>query len=152
MCRSANEPGGPSRCPSHAHTKFADALAEVLALEARELQLYREASQYASDLMGPSSRALYWYRQAEREVEQMRDEYGERSEIHLEDYREAYRDLIAAKRASEQTQAEQRQALDALKHRRAEATDALLDVGLCGDEAERMLDGIDRDTALAPPF
>lgn len=152
MCRSANEPGGPRRCPSHAHAKFTAALAEVLALEARELQLYREASQYASDLMGPSSRAHYWYRQAEREVEQMRDDYGERSDIHLEDYREAYRDLIAAKRASEQTQTEQRQALDALKNRRAEATDALLDVGLCGDEAERMLDGIDRDTALAPPF
>lgn len=60
------------------------------------------------------------------------------SEIHLEDCaREAYWDLIAAKRASEQTQAEQRQALDALKHRRTEATDALLDVGPRGDEAER---------------
>lgn len=152
MCRSSNEPGGPRRCPSHAHAKFADALAEVLALEARELQLYREASQYAADLMGPSSRAHYWYRQAEREVEQLRDEYGDRSDIHLEDYRQAYREFIAAKRAAEQTQAEQRQALDALKQRRATATDALLGAGVCGDEAERMLDGIDRDTTLAPPF
>lgn len=152
MCRSSNEPGGPRRCPSHAHAKFADALAEVLALEARELELYREASQYASDLMGPSSRAHYWYRQAEREVAQMREEYGDRSDIHLEDYRQAYQEFIAAKRAAEQTQTEQRQALDALKQRRAAATDALLGVGVCGDEAERLLDGIDRDTALAPPF
>ena len=78
MCRSSTEPGGPRRCPSHAHAKLADALAEVLALEERELQLYREASQYASDLMGPSSRAHSWYRQAEREVEQMREQYGHR--------------------------------------------------------------------------
>lgn len=152
MCRSSNEPGGPRRCPSHAQAKFADALADVLALELRELELYREASKYAADLMGPSSRAHYWYRQAEADVEQLREEHGERSDIHLEDYREAYRELIAAKRAAEQTQTEERQALDALKGRRAEATHALVDVGLCGDEAERMLDGIDRDTALAPPF
>ncbi len=100
----------------------------MLALETRELKLYREASKYAADSMGPSSRAHYWYRQAEREVEQMRDEHRERSDIHLADYREAYRDLIAAKRAAEQTRAEQRH--------------ALLGAGLCGDEAQRMLDGL----------
>ncbi len=152
MCRSSNQPGGPRRCPSHAHRKFADALAEVLALELRELELYREASKYAADLMVPSSRASYWYRQAVQDVEQMRDEYGERSDIDIEDYREAYRDMLAAKRASDQTHAEARQALDSLKGRREEATQALASAGLCGDEAERMLDGIDRDTALAPPF
>jgi len=124
----------------------------VLALEERELQLYREASQYASDLMGPSSRAHSWYRQAEREVEQMREQYGHREDIHLEDYREAYQDLIAAKRAAEQTQTEQRQALEALRQQRAATTDALAEAGVCGDETARILDGIDRDTALAPPF
>ena len=152
MCRSRNEPGGPRRCPSHAHAKFADALAEVLALEERELQLYREASQYAADLMGPSSRAHSWYRQAEREVEQMRQDYGDSGEIQLHDYRQAYQDLIAAKRAAEQTQAEQRQALHALQQHRTTTTEALTDAGMCGDETARILDGIDRDTALAPPF
>ena len=37
VCRSSNERRA-APMPPHAHAKFADALAEVLALEARELQ------------------------------------------------------------------------------------------------------------------
>ena len=101
--------------------------------------------------MGPSSRAHYWYRQAEREVEQLRDEYGDRSDIHLGT---TGRPTASSLRPNgpPTDPAEQRQTLDALKQRRATATDALLIAGVCGDEAERMLDGIDRDTTLAPPF
>jgi len=152
VCRSSSEKGGPRRCPSHAHAKFANALAEVLALELRELELYREASKFAADLMGPTSSAHHWYRQAEREVRQMRDEYGDRPDISLEDYREAYRGMLDAKRRADETAAAERQALDVVEERRRSATEALNATGVCTEEADRVLTGIDRDTALAPPF
>jgi hypothetical protein len=152
MCRSASEKGGPRKCPSHAHKRFAHALAEVLALELAELEAYREASKYAADLMGPTSSAHRWYQEAEREARQMRDEYGDRVDITIEDYRDAYREMLEARKKADATYAAERQALEVVKARRLIATEALNAAGICDEEADRVLTGIDRETALAPPF
>ena len=152
MCRSSNEPGGPRRCPSHAHARFADALAEVLALERRELELYREASKHAADLMVPTSRAHRWYRDVNRDVEQMRAEYGDRSDFDTGGYREAYRDMLAAKREADRSALAERQALELVQRRRRSATEVLQTAGICSEEADRVITAIDRDTALEPPF
>ena len=116
------------------------------------LELYREASKFAADLMGPSSSAHRWYQQAERDVRDMRDEYGERSEVSLADYREAYREMLEARKKAAETYAAERKALDVVDERRRRATEALNAAGICAEEADRVLTGIDRDTALAPPF
>jgi hypothetical protein len=42
--------------------------------------------------------------------------------------------------------------LEDVDDRRRSATEALNAAGICADEADRVLTGIDRDTALAPPF
>ena len=152
MCRSANEPSGPRRCPSHAYAKYSRARAEVLALEIRELELYREISQLAADLIGPSASAHRCYREAVQQVEQLRAEYNASGDIPLEDYREAYREMLSAKEKVDRISAVERQALDVVEQRRGTATEALSAVGICAEEADRVLTGIDRETTLAPPF
>ncbi len=151
MCRSRHEQGGPARCPSHARAKLAAALAEVLALEAREVELYRQASQQVADLVAPAEQAQAWYRQARREVEDLRVRNGEDG-VDAGHYRQAYRDLVESKRAAEQVRAAQRPARELLDRRRRVAVEALTLAGVSGDDAQRALDGIDVDTELCPPF
>jgi hypothetical protein len=151
VCRSRHEPGGPARCPSHARARFADALAEVLALEARELELYRQASARVADLVGPVDRAQAWYRQAQRTVEDLRMLNAE-NDIDPAQYRQAYRDMRSAQREADKARQAHRPARDLLERRRREAVAALSAAGLNEPSAERILDHIDIDTTLQPPF
>jgi len=50
MCRSATDPGGPRRCPSHGRAKLSRASAEVAALAARAAGIAR--------YLGPAERFL----------------------------------------------------------------------------------------------
>jgi hypothetical protein len=151
VCRSRHEPGGPARCPSHARARFADALAEVLALEARELELYRQASARVADLVGPVEQAQAWYRQAQRTVEDLRMLNAE-NDIDPAQYRQAYRDMRSAQREADKARQAHRPARDLLERRRREAVAALSAAGLNEPSAERILDDIDIDTTLQPPF
>jgi hypothetical protein len=116
------------------------------------LELYREASKHAADLMVPTAQAHRWYRDANRDVEQMRAEYGDRSELDTRGYRDAYRDMLAAKREADRSAVAERQALEVVQRRRRSATEVLQTAGICHEEAARVLTAIDRDTALDPPF
>lgn len=148
MCRSNREPGGPRRCPSHGRARFADALAEVRFLELRELELYREASKCVADLAAPAQQAQAWYRQAVQEVNHLRDDAAER-DIDTHHYRQAYREMRAAQRAAAQTRDREQEARNTLDERRAAATCLLSAAGL---DAQPVLDSIDIETTLAPPF
>ena len=152
MCRSREEPGGPARCPSHARARFAAALADVLALEAREVELYRQASARAAELAGPVDRAQAWYRQAQREVEDLRRLNSQSGVVDVDRYRQAYRELLSAKRDADQARLAQRPAHDLLERRRSEAVAALRAAGVDGPSVDRILADIDIDTTLDPPF
>ncbi len=72
--------------------------------------------------------------------------------LRVEGYRGAYRRMLDAKNRVAETAAAERRALEDVDDRRRSATEALNAAGICADEADRVLTGIDRDTALAPPF
>lgn len=123
----------------------------MLALEARELQLYRQASQHASDLVGPAAGTQAWYRQAQRDVEQLRVRNAEQA-VPAAEYRQAYRDMLTARQHADQIRQAQRPAEELLGRSRRDAIAALAARGVAERDAERVLDQIDADTALAPPF
>jgi hypothetical protein len=102
--------------------------------------------------MVPTSQARRWYRDANRDVEQMRAEYGDRSDFDTRGYREAYRDMLAAKREADRSAVAEHQALELVRRRRRSATEVLQTAGICHEEADRVITAIDRDTQLEPPF
>lgn len=130
---------------------MAQALADVLALEAREVELYRQASKGVADLVGPVERAQAWYRQAQRDVEVLRMRNAQEG-VDSAHYRETYREMRVARREAEQVRLVQRPARELLDRRRQEAVAALSAAGVGERDAEAMLDGVDIDTGLAPPF
>lgn len=151
MCRSSNEPGGPRRCPAHARAKLAAAIAEVDDLERREIKLYRQASKYAADLIAPAARASSCFAAPTRHVDQLREMASE-GELDVTDYRDAYRDMLVARRSRHSTRTNQRAALDEVDVRRSQAQISLEKAGLPPAEAAQHLDTIDRETGFAPPF
>lgn len=154
MCKSAAEAGGPRRCAGDVRAKLSASVAAVESLETQHEALFRAACEAAVTTGQQRHRALSRRRAAAGRRDQLRDEiyeYGGDGSA-LSEYRDAYRELLAANRDADVTAAPAKAALAVLDRHRAAAGAALRAGGLSAAEADAQLDLIERDTAFAPPF
>lgn len=154
MCRSSGEPGGPRRCPAHARSRLVTSIAAVEELELREAALYRAASVAATVATQHSHHVTQRLHSAKSAVKDLREwaaEDGPNDAI-IDEYREAYRDFLNARRAHDAAQEPTQEALSLLAHRRGQAQVALEKIGLTPADATNYLNAIDRKTGFTPPF